>query len=304
MKYKFLYKGILYTSLASIFWGLPQPIFFNEIKHVAALEIISHRSLWSFVFLLIIILFVGRIREFINIFKSKYLMFYLSITGLLITTNWTGFILSININRLQDASMGYYISPIISIGLGYLFLKEKISKLKCLSLTLMVFSIVFLLISMKTIPYLAILIALTWAFYGLIRKKINVSSEIGLLYESGFISIFAITYIIYLNFFGKSYFLNYNLYTSILLILTGAVTVFPLFFFNTGVKYLPLGLAGVIFYLAPTFHFITSILIFKEELNNFKLISFFIIWIAVIIFIFDNLKQNRKINENNIQLLS
>ena len=304
MKLNPIYKGILYTSIASFFWGLPQPIYFNEIKFIPAIELVSHRALWSFIFLFFIILLIGKIKEFFEIFYDKVKILYLSITGLLIACNWSCFIFAININRLQDASMGYYISPIITIALGYIFLKEKISKLKFISLLLMIFAILFLLISIKTLPYIAIFIAVTWSVYGLIRKKIKTSSEIGLLFESGFIGIFALSYLSYLYFFGDGYFLKHTNSTNLLLIFTGAITVFPLFFFVMGVKFVSLGLAGVIFYLAPTFHFITSIIIFKEELNNFKLISFFIIWIAVIIFIFDNLKEGKKINENNTQLLN
>ena len=148
---------------------------------------------------------------------------------------------------------------------------------------------------MKKVPYLAIFIGLTWAFYGLIRKKIKVSAAIGLLYESGFISIFAIIYLLYLYYTGNLFFLNYSKLTSLFLFFTGAVTFFPLFFFNLGVKNIPLGLAGVIFYLAPTFHFLTSILILKENLSNYKLISFIIIWIAVTIFIYDKLMENKKL---------
>ena len=286
-----MFKGIFYTSIASIFWGLPQPLYYNEIKFIPAFEIVSHRSIWSFFFLLIIILSMGKINEFFNIFRNRSHLIYLSLTGFLITCNWTGFVLAVNLNRVQDASMGYYLSPIISIGLGNIFLKEKLSILKIISLLLMFSSIIFLLISIKTIPYIAILIGLTWAFYGLFRKKINVSAEIGLLYESGFISIFAIIYLIYLSSVGSAYFFNYSKITTFLLFFTGAMTVFPLFCFNFGLKNIPLGLAGVIFYLAPTFHFLTSILILNETFSNYKLISFVIIWIAVIIFIFDKQKK-------------
>ena len=119
---------------------------------------------------------MGKINEFFNIFRNRSHLLYLSLTGFLITCNWTGFVLAVNLNRVQDASMGYYLSPIISIGLGNIFLKEKLSNLKITSLLLMFSSIIFLLISIKTIPYIAILIGLTWAFYGLFRKKINVSA--------------------------------------------------------------------------------------------------------------------------------
>ena len=299
-----MYKGIFYTVIASLFWGIPQPLFFNQIKFIPAIEVVSHRSIWAFVILTLVILITGKIKEFFLIFKSYKKLFILSITGILISANWSGFILAINLNRVQDASMGYYISPMISIALGYFFLKEKISTLKIISILMMFFSIIFLLINLKTIPFLAIFIAITWGLYGLLRKQIDVTPELGLLYESGFIGLLALPYLVFLNYSGVGFFLNYNLLTTILLCFTGAVTIFPLFFFNLGVKSIPLGLSGVIFYLTPSFHFLTSVFILNENLSRTKLISFIIIWVAVFVFIIDKLREEKKTNASNIQLLS
>ncbi|PPR44131.1 MAG: hypothetical protein CFH18_01013 [Alphaproteobacteria bacterium MarineAlpha5_Bin8] len=164
----------------------------------------------------------------------------------------------------------------------------------------MISSIFFLLISNNIIPFLALLIAFTWGIYGVLRKQIDVSPAIGLLYESFFLSLFAIPYLIFIYINGSGYFLTYNSYTSVLLILTGAVTIFPLFFFNLGIKNIPLGFAGVLFYIAPTFHFITSVFILKEDLIMSKFISFLIIWIAIAIFIYDQVKKEN-VNVNNTQ---
>ena len=303
MNTKTFYHGIFYAVLASIFWGLPQPLFFNEIKFIPALEVALHRGFWSFIFLSIIIIFTGKIKKFFDIFKSNKKILFLSFSAILITINWTGFILAVSINRVQDASMGYYITPMISIILGYFFLNEKITKLKLISVCMMITSILFLLISLKTLPLLAILIGFTWGIYGLLRKQINVSAEIGLLYESGFITLFAFPYLIYLYIKGSGFFLDDTVTTSIFLVLTGLITIFPLFFFNLGLKFIPLSFAGIIFFLAPSLHFITSIFILNENLSYYKLTSFIIIWIAVIIFIIDIFRE-RKINENNIQLPS
>ena len=163
--------------------------------------------------------------------------------------------------------MGYFITPMISIALGYFFLKEKMSLLKMLSIIMMLASIIYLIISLKTFPFIAILIGTTWGIYGFLRKQVNVSSEIGLLYESTIITIFVTPYLLYLNFNGFGFFLNHSTSTSLFLILAGLVTIFPLFFFNRGLKFIPLGLAGVLFYLAPSFHFFTSIFILNEDLN-------------------------------------
>jgi chloramphenicol-sensitive protein RarD len=302
LKIKSFYYGIFYTVLASVFWGVPQPLFFNEIKFIPSIEVSFHRGFWSFIFLLFIIILTGRINEFFKIFQSNKKILFLSLSAILITINWTGFIFAVSIDRVQDASMGYYMTPMISIILGYFFLNEKITKLKFISILMIFGSLIFLLINLKTLPLLAILIGMTWGVYGLLRKQINVSAEIGLLYESALISLVAAPYLIYLNIIGKGFFLHQATYTSTLLILTGAITIFPLFFFNLGLKFIPLGFAGVIFFLTPSLHFITSIFILNEPLSIDKLISFIIIWAAVAIFIIDIFREE-KISESNTQLL-
>ena len=275
---------------------MPQPLFFNQIKFIPSIEVAIHRGLWSFIFLLILIIFLGKINIFLNIFKSYKKISILSLTAILISINWTGFIYAVSIHRVQDASMGYFISPMISIGLGYFFLNEKISTLKLISIFMMFIALIVLIISSETLPFLAILIALSWSIYGLLRKRINISPEIGLLYESGFISLLGTPYLIYLYFQETGFFLNNSSTTSLLLIITGLITIFPLFFFNLGVKSITLGFAGVIFYIAPSFHFITSIFILNESMNFQTLISFIIIWIAVIIFIIDVINREKKLS--------
>ena len=287
------YRGIFYTCIASFFWGLPQPIFFNELSHVPSLEVALHRGLWSFILLFIMLSFFLKFDEFIYIFYSIKKILILSITACLISINWTSFIFAVSIEKIHEASMGYFITPIITIVLGYFFLNERITKIKMISLTLMTISIILLIYNSKIIPFLPILIGTTWGIYNLLRKKIDVSPATGLLYESFFISIIAIPALFFLYYNNVGFFFNYNYYTDILLIMTGLVTIFPLFLFNLGVKYIPLGLAGVLFYLAPTFHFITSYYIFDETIPAYKLVSFIIIWIGVCLYIYDSLKKEK-----------
>ena len=271
---------------------MPQPLFFDQIKYVPSIEVAMHRGLWSFVILFFLLFFLNEIKDFIDLFKSSKTIIILSITSILIAINWTGFIYSVSINKVQDASLGYFLTPMISIGFGFLFLKEKLNIKKTISVFLMIMACFILFISLRDFPLIAILIGTTWAIYGLLRKQIKVSPAIGLLYESAFISMFALPYLLYLSFLNIGEFsLNYNV-TNIMLILTGLVTIFPLFFFNLGLKYIPLGLAGVLFYIAPSFHFITSVFLLDEYLEFSKLLSFIIIWIGVGIFIYDAIKNN------------
>jgi len=283
---------------------MPQPLFFHAINYVPPIEVALHRGLWSFIFLFFILLTFTKLDNFYSIFLSPKKLIILSTTAILISINWTGFIYAVSINKVQDASMGYFITPMISICLGYLFINEKITYLKIISVFLMFCSIIFLFITIKSFPYIALIIGTTWGIYGLLRKKINVPPETGLLYECFIITLFSFPYLLYIYINETGFFLNYNSFTSTLLVLTGLVTIFPLFFFNLGLKKIPLGLTGVLFYLAPTFHFITSIFILNEKLNINKLIAFIIIWMAIMIFIYDVLTNEKKINENNTQLLN
>ena len=283
-------KGVILTCIASIFWGLPQPLFFNELNHINTLEVVLHRGFWSFLLLFLILILFSNLSEFVQIFKSKKKLFILTITALLIASNWGGFIFAVGQERVQDASMGYFITPMISIILGYLFLKENLSLIKIFSVFLMIFAIIFLFINLNKIPYLILLIGSTWAVYGLLRKQINVSPSIGLLYESFVITLISLPYLIYLFVNNESSFLTVDYKTTLFLILTGAVTIFPLFFFNSGLKFIQLGLAGVLFYLAPSFHFITSVFILGENILSAKLISFIIIWIGIILYIYSTFK--------------
>ncbi len=292
-------KGVLLTCIASIFWGLPQPLFFNELNHINTLEVVLHRGVWSFLFLFLILIFFSNLSEFVQIFKSKKKLFILTITATLIASNWGGFIFAVGQERVQDASMGYFITPMISIILGYLFLKENLSLIKIFSVFLMIFAIIFLFINLNKIPYLILLIGSTWALYGLLRKQVNVSPSIGLLYESFVITLISLPYLIYLFVNSESSFLTVDYKTTLFLILTGAVTIFPLFFFNSGIKFIQLGLAGVLFYLAPSFHFITSVFILGEDILTAKLISFIIIWLGILLYIYSTFKE--RIIENKTQ---
>ena len=286
-------RGIIFACLAAIWWGMPQPLFFNEINYIPSFEVAMHRGVWSFFILFLLLIFFSEINDFLVLFKSSKKITILTITSLLIATNWLGFLYSVSINKVQDASLGYFLTPMISISLGYFILNENLNIRKVISVLLMLFACIILFTGLDSFPYLALLIGTTWGIYGLLRKQIQVSPAVGLLYESGLITLFALPYLIYLNQIDIGYFgFNFS-YISIMLFLTGIVTIIPLFFFNLGLRYTTLGLAGVLFYIAPSFHFITSVFILGEYLEIEKIVAFIIIWVGVSIFIYDVVKSPR-----------
>ena len=292
MKTNFI-KGIIFACVAALWWGMPQPLFFDEINYIPSLEVAMHRGVWSFFVLFLSLVIFSEIKDFFKLFKSSKKIIILTITSLLIATNWLGFIYSVSINKVQDASLGYFLTPMISISLGYFILNENLNTRKIISVSLMLLACFILFTSLDSFPYLALLIGTTWGVYGLLRKQIEVSPATGLLYESGLITLIALPYLIYLNHLEIGYF-SFNLsYISVMLFLTGIVTIIPLFFFNLGLRYTTLSLAGVLFYIAPSFHFITSVYILGENLEFQKLIAFVIIWLGVAIFIFDVVRNSR-----------
>ncbi len=292
MKTNFI-KGIIFACVAALWWGMPQPLFFDEINYIPSLEVAMHRGVWSFFVLFFSLVIFSEIKDFFKLFKSSKKIIILTITSLLIATNWLGFIYSVSINKVQDASLGYFLTPMISISLGYFILNENLNTRKIISVSLMLLACFILFTSLDSFPYLALLIGTTWGVYGLLRKQIEVSPATGLLYESGLITLIALPYLIYLNHLEIGYF-SFNLnYISVMLFLTGIVTIIPLFFFNLGLRYTTLSLAGVLFYIAPSFHFITSVFILGENLVNEKFIAFIIIWVGVSIFIYDVVRNSR-----------
>ena len=291
MKTNFI-KGIIFACVAALWWGMPQPLFFDEINYIPSLEVAMHRGVWSFFVLFLSLVIFSEIKDFFKLFQSSKKIIILTITSLLIATNWLGFIYSVSINKVQDASLGYFLTPMISISLGYFILNENLNTRKIISVSLMLLACFILFTSLDSFPYLALLIGTTWGVYGLLRKQIEVSPATGLLYESGLITLIALPYLIYLNHLEIGYF-SFNLsYISVMLFLTGIVTIIPLFFFNLGLRYTTLSLAGVLFYIAPSFHFITSVFILGENLVNEKFIAFIIIWVGVSIFIYDVVRNS------------
>ena len=292
MKTNFI-KGIIFACVAALWWGMPQPLFFDEINYIPSLEVAMHRGVWSFFVLFFSLVIFSEISDFFKLFKSSKKIIILTITSLLIATNWLGFIYSVSINKVQDASLGYFLTPMISISLGYFILNENLNTRKIISVSFMLLACLILFTSLDSFPYLALLIGTTWGVYGLLRKQIEVSPATGLLYESGLITLIALPYLIYLNHLEIGYF-SFNLsYISVMLFLTGIVTIIPLFFFNLGLRYTTLSLAGVLFYIAPSFHFITSVFILGENLVNEKFIAFILIWVGVSIFVYDVVRNSR-----------
>ena len=286
-------KGILLTSLGSFWWGFIGVLYFEYVSFIGHVELVIHRCLWTAVMLILTTTFLSKWKFFLIIIKNLKSLVYLFFSGFLIFLNWAVWIYAVATDRIIDASFGYFIMPIISVLLGYIFFKEKLNNKRIFSIILVTISITILVFfNLKSLPWVGIIVALSWAFYNLVRKKINVDTDIGLLIESLFIFPFALVafYILTKNGFNDFNFNNVGL--SLLLLLAGPMTVIPLFLYVRGVELIGLGATGMIFYITPTLQFILGFFYYNEEFSPIKFLSFLIIWIAVIIYLKDLYETN------------
>ena len=286
-------KGLLLTSLGSFWWGFIGVLYFEYISFIGHIELVVHRCLWTAVMLIITTSFFLKWKIFFRIVSNKRNLIYLFISGFLIFINWSVWIYAVATERIIDASFGYFIMPIISVLLGYIFFNEKLNIKRIFSIILVSISILILTFyNLQSLPWVGLIVALSWAFYNLVRKKINVDTDIGLLIESLFIFPFALIafYLIVKNGFN-----DFNLSNpefSIFLILAGPMTVIPLFLYVRGVELIGLGPTGMIFYITPTLQFILGYFYYNEDFSLVKFVSFIIIWIAVIMYIKDLYETN------------
>ena len=285
-------KGIISTFIGSFWWGVIGVIYFKYVSIVNPFEVVSHRVLWTIIFLSIIIYFNNKLNSFFLIFKDSKKVIILFLSGLMIFINWATWIYALTDDQLIEASFGYYIFPILSVFLGSIFLGEKLNFQKKISIFIILVSITYMIFFLESFPFIGLVVAFSFSFYALLRKMVNVDTDIGLLIESIFLIPIIIFIFYYLNENYEIVFSLKNLNISLILILAGPMTVIPLFLFVKGTELSGLGPASMIFFVAPTGQFILGILLYNEPLILNKLIGFVFIWIAVLIYLKDIYENN------------
>ena len=284
MKTKII-EGSIFTIGASLWWGVLGVIYFKFVSFASPIELTIHRTLWTALLLLLTTTYFKKWPNVQKILKSFTKLSLLFFTGILVSVNWFTWLYSISINNMLDASLGYYIFPILSVFLGKIFLKEKLNKNKIIAILLVFISILYLLVELKSIPWIGITVAVTFSVYSLIRKKIDIPSDIGLLFETLLISPIAIILFYYLISKGINVFGFQNLELSFYLFFAGFMTLIPLFMYIKGFELIGIGPASMIFFLTPTAQFFLSIFYLGQPLDTHKLVSFLFIWVAVIIYL-------------------
>ncbi len=284
--------GVVYASSAFLIWGI-SPIYWKAMRAVPAFEIILHRIVWSFIFLVPLIIMMRRWQEFIDALKNTRTLLILLFTALIIGGNWLLYIWAVNSGYLLQASLGYYINPLVNVVLGVAFLKERLRVLQILAVLLAAAGVIYLTVYYGEFPWIALTLAVTFGFYGLIRKVIPVGSLVGLTVETLMLSIPALVYLFYLDGHGQGSIFRVSLKLDLLLMGCAPLTAIPLLCFTLGARRLYLSTLGLLQYIAPSCMFILAVFLFREPFSSAQVVTFILIWTALAIYSTDSMRYYR-----------
>ena len=286
-------KGAIFACLAFFMWGLA-PIYFKMIQHVSAFEILMHRVIWSVVFLIVVVSVLSYWDKIKRILIQPKLILMLVVTSTLLGFNWGLFIWAINNNHMLDASLGYYINPLLNVLLGMVFLNERLRKLQGAAVALAFTGVLLQLISFGSFPVVAFSLATSFALYGLLRKKLQVDALPGILIEALILLPVALTYWWLMVPTETSNLPANDWQTNALLVSAGIVTTLPLLCFTGAAKRLQYTTLGFFQYIGPSLMFILAVVFYGEVFDAERVITFACIWSALAIFSWDSYHQSRK----------
>ena len=285
--------GVIYAGLAFLIWGL-SPAYWKALGAVSALEIIMHRIVWSFIFLVGLIILQRRWREFVEVLRNRRMLITLFTTAIFISGNWFLYIWAVNNNYLLQASLGYYINPLVNVVLGMVFLQERLRKPQLIAVLLATFGVLYLTIHYGEFPWIALALALSFGLYGLIRKMAPVGSLVGLAVETMLISLPATMFLLYLDSQGIGTIFRINFKLDLLLIGCAPLTAVPLLFFTLGAKRLYLSTLGIMQYIGPSGMFIMAVFVYGEPFSEAQVWTFIMIWSALVIYSTDSVLYYRR----------
>ncbi len=285
--------GVAYASSAFFIWGL-SPVYWKVLHNIPAFEIIMHRVFWSFFFLLIIIVFQRHWTEFTAAIKNRRILLILFPTTVLLGFNWFIYIWAVNNDHILQASLGYFINPLVNVLLGMVFLRERLRPLQTVSLLLAGIGVLYLTLQYGQFPWIALSLAFAFGFYGLIRKVAPVSSLVGLSMEMLFLFIPASAYIVILNIKGTGALFSVSIKIDLFLMGAAFMTAFPLLLFTLGARRLNLSTVGFLQYIAPSCMFFLGVFLYDEPLSSAQIWTFVMIWTALCIYSTDSAMFYRK----------
>ncbi|AMG30693.1 EamA family transporter RarD [Grimontia hollisae] len=286
-------RGVLLALGAYTMWGVA-PLYFKALTNVPPLEVLMHRVLWSFFFLALIIHASGGLARVKLLLKDKKRLGLLTLTALVIATNWLIFIWAVNNDRMLDASLGYYINPLINVVLGMVFLGERFRKLQWVAVALAFSGVAIQVITFGSLPWVALVLACSFGSYGLLRKKINIDAATGLFIETLVLLPVALVYLLFIANSATSDMMQNSLGLNLLLVAAGIVTTLPLLCFNGAATKLRLSTLGFFQYIGPSIMFMLAVGLYSEPFTADKATTFAFIWMALAIFTFDAVRQRNK----------
>jgi len=285
-------RGFAFAIAAYLMWG-GLPLYLKAISHVPALEVVSHRIIWSVPVASIILIILGRTRDIQTALKSPKLLAMGTLTAALISINWLTYVYAISTQRTLDAALGYYINPLFSVFLGFILLRERMRPLQWVAVCFAIGAVVVLAYELGSLPWISLTLTLSWGFYALFKRSLPIGPNQGFLLEVLVLSPIAIGFLMYLWINGTHSFANVSWSTTMLLMGSGVVTAVPLIVYANGAKLLRLSTIGMLQYIAPTFIFLTAVFIFDEPFGWEKKIAFPMIWVALAIYSASLIKTRR-----------
>lgn len=292
-------KGIVAIITACVIWGASS-IYYKSLAHIPPVEVFAHRAVWSVVFFVIVLAIQGRLRQIAPLVRAHPVA--ITLAAIMISSNWFVFILAAQIDRLTEASVGYYIYPLLSVLIGRFVLGEALSPLKWAAIMLAMVAVVYLTAGLGTVPIVALSLATTFSIYGLIKKQIDGGPVLTVAAEVILIAPFALVWLLGVHFAGWQGFrvgtggaFGANWFDTVMLILSGPVTSVPLLLFSYGAKRVTMATTGIVFYVNPTLQFFTAVVLFSEPFGMVQIIVFPMIWAAVLLYSIETLRQERSL---------
>lgn len=285
-------KGVLYAFAAYTMWGF-FPLYFKAIQQITPLEILAHRVIWSFVFLAIVLTVKRDWTSLRANATRKVLLIYL-LAAVLLAVNWFMYIYGVNSGFIVEASLGYFINPLVNVLLGTVFLRERLKAFQWLPIGLATVGVLYLTISYGRLPWIALTLAFTFGVYGLVKKLAPLNSLQGLSLETIILFVPAFGYLLAVENAGTGGFGHMGIGFDLLVALSGVLTALPLLFFASAAHLIPLTTLGLIQYVAPTFQFLIGVVVYNEPFDQARVIGFSIIWLALILYSGSNLFERWK----------
>lgn len=276
-------KGTLYAIGAYGLWGL-FPLYWKLLQHVPALQLIGHRIVWSFVSLLVILIFLRQVKPFKKAALSFSMVRIYALAAILVGINWLTYVWAVNSGHVVETSLGYFINPLISVLIGVIFFRERLRLWQWIPIGIAGIGVLYLTFAFGKLPWIALTLAFSFAFYGMVKKIAPLGSLHGLTLETIILLVPAVFYLVHAESAGNGAFLHSGIGADLLMLGTGLITTIPLLLFASAAKRIPLSIIGVLQYIAPTIQFFIGILVYHEVFTSRQFVGYCFVWVALIIF--------------------